>query len=432
MDYDVASDTEAIPRILVVDDEPFIRTTVREALGDEGYEVSEARSSEACLKLLAARPFAAVLLDIKMPGMDGMEAFRRICKDGYHVEVIMMSGHGTIETAVEAVKGGAYDFLEKPFSLIKLKRVVKSALAHRHDKHRLEVVNEKDKMIGKFRIIGKISSGGTATVYRAVQADLGRTVALKILHSHLTETQEFHERFFREAKITASLSHPNIIQIFDYGREQSHHYLAMELVEGWSLDRYLSGKAWLPLPTGLFIMLDICRALEHAHQRSVIHRDLKPQNILIARDGSVKLADFGMARLLDGSMQHITAPNHVAGTPQFMSPEQVRGGEVGAASDIFSLGTLLYLMATTRLPFSGAHIAEVIHRVSLCTYDEPIRVNPKIGERLNGVIVTCLQADTAKRYSSIAKVRKNIAACIDEKDRMNREHLTVEYFAAQK
>jgi serine/threonine protein kinase len=289
-----------------------------------------------------------------------------------------------------------------------------------------------DKVIGKFQIIGKISSGGMATVYRAVQSGLGRTVALKILHSHLTETQEFHDRFFREAKITASLSHPNIVKIFDYGREEAHHYLAMEFIDGWSLDHYLSGGRRLPLQMGLFIITEICRALEHAHERGVIHRDLKPQNILIARNGDVKLADFGMARLLDGSMQNITAPNHVAGTPQFMSPEQVRGGEVGAPSDIFSIGTLLYLLATMRLPFSGANVAEVIHRVSLCDYEKPKRIDPSIDDRLSEVIVTCLKGDPGDRYTSIAKVRKHIAACIDEKHRANREHLIMEYFSAQK
>jgi CheY-like chemotaxis protein len=428
----IFGNTESIPQILVVDDEPFIRTTVREALGDEGFEVSVAATGDAGLKLLAARNFDIVLLDVKMPGIDGMEVFRRIGKKGIRVEVVMISGHATIETAVEAVKGGAHDFLEKPFSLAKLKKVVKSALVKRGERGQLSEVKEPCGRIGKFRIEGRISSGGTATVYRAVQEGLGRAVALKILHSHLTETQEFHDRFLREAKITASLAHPNIVRIFDYGRDGAHHYLAMEYIDGWSLDHYLGGGRGLPLMVGLFILTEICRALEHAHERGVIHRDLKPQNILISRDGEVKLADFGMARLLDGSIQRITAPNHIAGTPQFMSPEQVRGEEVGEASDIFSLGTLLYLITTMRLPFSGNNIAEVIHRVSRCNFEPPERVNPAIDERLKEAIARSLKLDPGERFSTIGNMRKQIAGCFSEKLRGNREHAVKEYFSSQR
>jgi len=418
------------PKILVVDDEPFIRSSVRDALGDVGYEVCEASSGEECLEILASKKMDVVLLDIMMPGLNGMEAFKRICKERYRVDVVMISGHGTIETAVEAIKYGAFDFLEKPFSLEKLKNVVKAVLKRQHDERSLDDANENKRTIGKYRITGKIAAGGTATVYRAVQAGLDRTVALKILHPHLTETDEFHERFFREAKITASLSHPNIVQLFDYGREEKCHYLAMELVEGWSLDHFLAAEKPAPLAAGLFVMVDICRALAHAHGRGIIHRDLKPQNILVSRDGAVKLADFGLARLLDGSMQKLTAPNHIAGTPQFISPEQIRGEKAGAASDIFSLGTLLYLLATARLPFAGTNVAEIVHRISVGSYERAIQLSPSIGERLDRVITACLQHDPKGRYRSVDELRKSLSECIDEKHGANRDALVRKYFGS--
>jgi serine/threonine protein kinase len=361
-----------------------------------------------------------------------MEAFRRICREKYHVDVIMISGHGNIEMAVEAIKQGAYDFLEKPFTLAKLKNVVKSVLDRQRQSRHLDDLHEKYRTIGKYHIIGKISSGGTATVYRAVQTDLKRTVALKVLHTHLTENDEFHERFFREAKITASLSHPNIVQIFDYGREGNNHYLAMEYIQGSSLDRFITSKKPLPLPIGLHVMIDICRALEHAHDHDVVHRDLKPQNILISRDAAVKLADFGMARMLDGSMGEITAPNHIAGTPQFLSPEQIHGGSVGPASDIFSLGILLYLLVTGRLPFTGANIAEVLHRINIGSFDKPRMLNPDLNDQLNAAILTCLQNKAEKRYGKVADVRKILVSCLDAKDKVNREKLMADYFSAQK
>ena len=434
MEFDisaVSTDTPTAARVLVVDDEPCIRTTVREVMRDEGYDVTEASSSEQCLEILASGNIDVVLLDIKLPGMDGMEAFRRICQEEYRVDVIMISGHGTIETAVEAIKYGAYDFLEKPFTMAKLKNTVKSVLDRRKQARHLEAAGENSKVVGKYRVVGKISSGGTATVYRAVQTDLDRTVALKVLHSHLTEADDFHERFFREAKITASLNHPGIVQVFDYGRDGSSHFLAMEYIEGSSLDRYLTGKRHLPQEIGLLIMADVCRALAHAHKRGVVHRDLKPQNILLSRDGRVKLADFGLARLLDGSMQHLTAPNHIAGTPQFLSPEQTKCGEVGPASDIFSLGTLLYLLSTGSLPFTGPNIPAVVYKVSQCTYEDPAVRNPGMDRGLRSTIMTCLQKDPAARFATVEELRREICACIDEKTLMNTEAVAQEYFSSK-
>ncbi|MBN2037717.1 MAG: protein kinase [Chitinispirillaceae bacterium] len=427
-----AIDPSTTARILVVDDEPYVRTTVREVMNDEGYEVFDASTGEECFSLLSSQRIDVILLDIKLPGMDGMEAFRRICKQQYHVDVIMISGHGNIETAVEAIKQGAYDYLEKPFTMAKLKNVVKSVLERQRQARLLDEANEKNRIIGKYHIVGKIASGGTATVYRAVQIELERSVALKVLHTHLTENDEFHERFFREAKIMGTLSHPAIVQVFDYGQVGHNHYLAMEYVEGVSLDRCLSSKKTLPRAIGLHIMIDICRALEHAHKRDVVHRDLKPQNILVSRDAAVKLADFGMARMLDGSMRQLTAPNHVAGTPQFLSPEQIRGQEAGPASDIFSLGTILYLVATGQLPFSGGNIAEVLHRINTCVYDPPEKHARDLAPQLAAAITTCLQSDPSKRFRSVTELRKKLIACLDDKDKTNREKIMADYFSAHK
>jgi serine/threonine-protein kinase len=263
-----------------------------------------------------------------------------------------------------------------------------------------------------------------------VRTDLDRTVALKILHPHLIGTDEFRERFFHEAKITASLSHPHIVQLFDYGRDGDRHFLAMEFVEGPSLEHFLNAKKPPPPAAGLLVFIDICKALAHAHGRGVVHRDLKPQNLLFSRTGAVKLADFGLARVIDGSMQRLTAPDHIAGTPQFISPEQIRGGEGDAASDIFSLGTLLYLFATARLPFTGSNVAEIVHRIVGGTYEPPIKVNASISGRLSDVIATCLQLEPKDRFKSVDDLRESLTACIDEKDLDNRDVLVEKHFGS--
>lgn len=201
-----------------------------------------------------------------------------------------------------------------------------------------------------YRIVRKIAQGGMSTVYLAIQISVGRVVALKVMSPHLTSDPAFSERFQREATIVGQLSHPNIVAIYDIGKDGDYNYIAMDYLPGGSVhDRMISG---LTADEALRITKEIASALDHAHERGYIHRDIKPENILFREDGSAVLTDFGVAKTAIG-VSRMTHVGTVVGTPHYMSPEQTRGQPVDAKSDIYSLGVLFYEMLTGTLPYQG-------------------------------------------------------------------------------
>jgi serine/threonine-protein kinase len=343
-------------------------------------------------------------MDIQMPGLDGMATLKEIVEKQHDLEIIMISGHASIETAVEAIKYGAENFLEKPFSLDKLQSCVEKTL------QKIESRKKGKRMhsIGRYQILEELSSGGTATVYRALQPGLNREVALKVLHPHLTVNPSFQKRFQHEARTTASLSHPNIIKVYDYGSQGQVYFLALELIKGHSLSSHLKNRTRLPIPICICIGIQLCSALEEAHALGIVHRDIKPDNVLITDTGAVKLMDFGLARCLESDSLKLTQVHETVGTPLFMSPEQIKGEKAGPASDIFSLGTLLYLMTTLKYPFPGTSLAQVVEKISACEFREPFLINREIDKGTNSIISKCLQKQNRDRYGSVVELKKDL------------------------
>jgi serine/threonine-protein kinase len=316
-----------------------------------------------------------------------------------------------IEIAVEALKHGAYDFLEKPFSLPKLKATVQAVLEKRKQAKRIDILREGGEAFGIYRLVQKIAEGGMASVYKAIQKSLDKKVALKIMHPHLTSDDLFIRRFEKEAKTTALLSHPNIVEVFDYGSYDNCLFLAMEFISGESLSSYLKKETRLPLQVCAAIGMKLCEALRHAHGKGVVHRDIKPTNVLISERGEVKLVDFGISRCLDQETARLTQADQIIGTPIYMSPEQVENRPAVPASDVFSLGILLYLITTLELPFTGSNIGAILSSISACVYTEPVRINREISAELNKVIVKCLQKEPGNRYQDAEAIRKDLEAC---------------------
>jgi len=245
------------------------------------------------------------------------------------------------------------------------------------------------KILGKrYELVEKIGEGGMGLVYKARCHLLNRYVAVKILKPELTGDEGFISKFRKESLSAASLSHPNIVNIYDVGMEDGIYYIVMEYVKGRTLKKIIEESAPLSYGKIINISRQICLALDHAHNNSIIHRDIKPQNILITEDGIVKVADFGIARASNSAT--LTNTGNVIGSVYYISPEQARGGYTDAKTDIYSLGTVMYEMATGKVPFMAEspvaialkHIQEDVLR--------PSELNPDIPAALEDIILKTL------------------------------------------
>ncbi len=255
------------------------------------------------------------------------------------------------------------------------------------------------KSIRNFEIKELIATGGMAAIYKAVQTSLDRVVAIKVLHGHLAQDPNFIQRFEREAKAAANLKHENVVNIIDFGKEEEVYFIAMEYVEGRALKDLIAQIKVFPLEVICTIAASVCRGLSHAHQKGVIHRDIKPANILIGFDGTIKIADFGLAQAQD--LTSITVTGAIVGTPAYMSPEQAAGRRVDNRSDLFSLGIILYEMLTGEKPFPGDNYSSVITRILTVTPKCAVEMNPLVPVELSKIVEKMMEKDVDKRFSDV-------------------------------
>jgi eukaryotic-like serine/threonine-protein kinase len=255
---------------------------------------------------------------------------------------------------------------------------------------------ERDTLIdGRYRVLKRLGAGGMAEVYCAEDQQLGRRVALKLLHRRFADDEQFVERFRREASSAAGLSHPNIVGIFDRGEWDGTYYIAMEFVEGRTLKDIIRDRGPAPPEAAADITLQILRAAGYAHKRGIVHRDIKPHNVLIDTEGRVRVTDFGIAR---AGVSDMTETGSVMGTAQYLSPEQAQGRPVDARSDLYSTGIVLYELLTGRVPFD----AESPVSVALMQVSEPpvppMEVNPEVPPALDAVTLRAMEKDPGRRY----------------------------------
>jgi serine/threonine-protein kinase len=257
----------------------------------------------------------------------------------------------------------------------------------------------------RYRVTERIGTGGMADVYKAIDETLGRTVAVKVMHARYADDPDFVQRFRHEASAAANLSHPAIVNIYDYGVERGTYYIVMELVRGTDLKQIVKQRGALdPIKVAEY-GAQACAALTVAHGYGIIHRDIKPQNIVLAPDGGIKVMDFGIARAVDSDA---TQTGSVLGTAQYVSPEQAQGQKLGPESDLYSLGVVLYELATGRLPFDGETPVSVALRHVNDIAPAPRSINPNIPPALEAVILKSMQKDPAKRYRSAEDMREDL------------------------
>lgn len=265
--------------------------------------------------------------------------------------------------------------------------------------------------MGRYQIQQELGRGAMAAVYKALDPELNRYVALKVLHAERCANVDVRRRFLREAKAAGKLTHANIVTIFDVGEDHDHPYIAMELLDGQFLDSLLKSQEKLPADQVLLIARQLAQALTVAHTSGVIHRDIKPANIVwLPREQQAKLTDFGIARLDDATQSEATQAGHVIGTPQYMSPEQITGREIDARSDLFSLGVVLFHLLTGRRPFTGENAATLTYQIAHQDV-APVRdVMPDAPPNLARAIDRLLRKDPAQRFQTADELLQDLNA----------------------
>ena len=276
-------------------------------------------------------------------------------------------------------------------------------------------MNLEGRVVGnRYEILEKIGNGGMATVYKAQDQVLKRYVAVKVLREEFTTDEEFIRRFNTEAQSAASLAHPNIVSIYDVGTEGNIYYIVMELIQGKTLKEIINEDGVLPWKWSLDIAMQIASALEVAHKNNIVHRDIKPHNIIITEDGVAKVTDFGIAKAVSNST--ITAFGTTIGSVHYFSPEHARGGFTDSKSDLYSLGVVMYEMLTGRVPFDADTPVSIALKHMQEKPVEPIKLNPAIPYSVNKIIMKAMEKDLNLRYQSATEMLKDLNMALKNPD----------------
>ena len=272
-------------------------------------------------------------------------------------------------------------------------------------------MNLEGRLLGnRYEILENIGNGGMATVYKAKCHVLNRYVAVKVLRDEFTTDEEFVKRFNTEAQSAASLTHPNIVSVYDVGSEGDIHYIVMELIKGKTLKEIINEDGALSWKWSVNVAIQIASALETAHKNNIIHRDIKPHNIIITEDGIAKVTDFGIAKAVSNST--ITAFGTTIGSVHYFSPEHARGGYTDAKSDLYSLGVVLYEMVTGQVPFNADTPVSVALKHMQEIPKEPMELNPNVPKAVNDIIMKAMQKDTNLRYQNATEMLRDLSKAL--------------------
>lgn len=271
----------------------------------------------------------------------------------------------------------------------------------------------EEQLLSRYRLVEEIGKGGMAVVYRGEDTTLNREVAIKVLHPILADREECRIRFQREAQVVAKLKHENILEIYDYsGVDSERSFIVTEYIRGRTLTSFMESREIEVPEVAALIVAEVCRAVVHAHKLGVIHRDIKPENIMIRSDGVLKLMDFGIAQIID--TQKLTLTGQLLGSPAYMAPEVVLGGNLDFRTDVFSLGVLLYRLAVGRLPFMGKNPHEVLKKIADGDHVPASVSNPAVCEDLDAIIERALELDPEDRYQHVFEMLSDLEELLKE------------------
>lgn len=284
------------------------------------------------------------------------------------------------------------------------------------------MLTKGQKINDRYEIIKTIGEGGMANVYLANDTILDRKVAIKVLRGDLSNDEKFIRRFQREALSVSNLSHPNIVEVYDVGEEDGQYYIVMEYIEGKTLKQLLKKRETLTLPEVIDIMLQLTDGLAHAHESYIIHRDIKPQNIMILDNGLVKITDFGIAMALNATQ--LTQTNSVMGSVHYLPPEQANGKSATVKSDIYSLGILMYELITGSVPFKGDNAVEIALKHMKEKIPSIRKQNPTIPQSVENIVIKATAKNPRNRYDSVKEMHDDLEICMEKE---NAKKVTFEY-----
>jgi serine/threonine protein kinase/ActR/RegA family two-component response regulator len=399
-------------RLLVVDDNEMNRDMLSRRLEKAGYQVQTACDGASALDLIAAEPIDLVLLDIEMPGLSGLDVLREVRKTrtSLQLPILMATARSDSQDVVEALEAGANDYVIKPLDFpIVLARVgaqlrLRPASAPGAEASPDAETGPGSLLAGKYRLGALIGSGAFGSVYRARHVDLARDVAVKVLLTAARSSPDALARFQREGIAACRVKHPNAVAVTDFGvTAGGAAFLVMELLEGHSLHDEMKEVGRFAPPRAAEILTPLCAALAEAHAAGIVHRDIKPGNVFLqrsARGETVKVLDFGIAKMVDEDARagNLTVDGGILGTPAYMAPERFRGEAIDGASDVYSVGVMLYQMLAGRLPFPQESELMAIVMMHLHRQPPPLReVDPAIAPEIDRVVLSALRKDPRQR-----------------------------------
>jgi len=405
-------------KILIVEDDKALLETFKSFLEAENFKVISSSDGEEGFRLACQEKIDLILLDFTLPSLGGLEICKRLRTMGIMTPVIMLTGEKKEE--IDKVLGlelGADDYLIKPLGTKELLARINAVLRRtKPEAAEVEEAYHKTRTFqtpisrltrgttigGRYEIIEELGKGGMGKVYRVLDKKVEEEVALKLLNPEIAADEKTIERFRNELKFARKISQRNVCRMYDLNEGEGTHFITMEYVPGEDLKSTISRMGQLSVGKAISIAKQVCEGLSEAHQLGVVHRDLKPQNIMIDKKGNARIMDFGIARSLE--VKGLTETGMMIGTPEYMSPEQAEGKDVDLRSDIYSLGIILYEMVTGTVPFEGDTPLSIALKHQAETPRNPKEINDQIPEDLSRVILKCMEKDKEKRYKRTEEV----------------------------
>ncbi len=417
--------TVAMARVLLVEDYEDIGLIVRDYLQASEYTVEFLKTASDARSKMASNRYDVIILDWDLPDGSGLELCREFRDRGGITPILLMTGRSALEEKETGLNAGADDYITKPFALRELTARLK-AMLRRSTTYTagLDSGGEpRPGMLvgGKYRLDEQIGEGGMSVVWRATDLSMERSVVVKLMRGYLAQDDRTMKRFEQECRVMAKINNPNVVMVFDAGMiDGKLPFLVMEYVKGSSLRELLSHRSPLPVYQTLRILIQVCRGLHAAHEAGVIHRDLKPDNILLQEDlnrpDAAKIVDFGIALLTHGACERVTRDGMVIGTMEYISPEQLDDVPLDGRADVYALGVVLYEMLSGQLPFTASSPEALMLKHLREMAPLPSIKRPEVA-CLDEIVSKALEKNREWRYESAAALRSDLErALLDLKD----------------